>query len=57
MLAALAEVVLAAVVLVRFNVGGGMQFVTDRSWIPNYRAAPTCTTTSAWTGCRCSWSP
>ena len=36
MLAALAEVVVAAVVLVRFNVGGGMQFITDRSWISDF---------------------
>ena len=33
--AALAELVLAAVAIVTFNVGGGTQFVTDRVWIPN----------------------
>ncbi len=33
---ALAEVVVAAVALVRFDVGGGMQFVTDREWISNF---------------------
>jgi len=33
--AVLAELVLAAVAIVTFNVGGGSQFVTDRVWIPN----------------------
>ena len=33
--AVLAELVLAAVAIVTFNVGGGTQFVTDRVWIPN----------------------
>src|SRR5581483_7355618 len=36
MLAALAEVAAAAVAVVRFHVGGGMQFVTDRSWISDF---------------------
>jgi NADH-quinone oxidoreductase subunit M len=34
--AALAEVVLAAVALVQFDVGGGLQFVTDDRWITNF---------------------
>ena len=34
--AALAEVVVAAVALVRFDTGGGYQFVTDRTWISNF---------------------
>ena len=33
--AVLAELVLAAVAIITFNVGGGTQFVTDRVWIPN----------------------
>jgi NADH-quinone oxidoreductase subunit M len=33
LLAALVEVALAAVAVVRFDVGGGSQFVTDRLWI------------------------
>ena len=33
--AVLAELVLAAVAIVTFNVGGGTQFVADRVWIPN----------------------
>ena len=36
LLAALVELVLAAVALVRFDVGGGSQFVTDRLWINNF---------------------
>jgi NADH-quinone oxidoreductase subunit M len=34
--AAMAEVVVAAVALVRFDSGGGYQFVTDRTWISNF---------------------
>jgi NADH-quinone oxidoreductase subunit M len=33
LLAALAEVVLVAIALIGFNVGGGTQYVTDRLWI------------------------
>jgi NADH-quinone oxidoreductase subunit M len=36
LLAALVELVLAAVAVVRFEVGGGSQFVTDRLWINNF---------------------
>jgi NADH-quinone oxidoreductase subunit M len=35
LLGAVAEVVLAAVALIGFNVGGGTQYVTDREWIAN----------------------
>jgi NADH-quinone oxidoreductase subunit M len=40
MAAVLAELVIAAIVVVRFEVGGGMQFVTDRSWIPHFGIVP-----------------
>ncbi|HEX5260122.1 MAG TPA: NADH-quinone oxidoreductase subunit M [Gaiellales bacterium] len=40
LLGTLAEVVLAAVALVRFDVGAGMQFVTDDRWIPDFGLAP-----------------
>ncbi|MGN6379088.1 MAG: complex I subunit 4 family protein [Gaiellales bacterium] len=40
MAAVLAEVVVAAVAVIRFDVGGGMQFMTDRSWIPHFGIVP-----------------
>jgi NADH-quinone oxidoreductase subunit M len=36
LLAALAELVLAAIAVVRFDIGGGSQFVTNRLWINNF---------------------
>jgi len=35
LLAAIAEVVLAAIAVIGFNVGGGTQYATDRVWITN----------------------
>ncbi|HEU0194312.1 MAG TPA: hypothetical protein VFQ71_08940, partial [Gaiellales bacterium] len=40
LLGTLAEVVLAAVALFRFDAGAGMQFVTDDRWIPDFGLAP-----------------
>ncbi len=36
LLACVAELVVAAIAIVRFTVGGGTQFVTDRLWINNF---------------------
>ncbi|MDX6548716.1 MAG: NADH-quinone oxidoreductase subunit [Gaiellales bacterium] len=36
LLAGLAELALAAIAVIRFDVGGGSQFVTDRLWIGNF---------------------
>ena len=36
LLAGLAELALAAIAVIRFDIGGGSQFVTDRLWIGNF---------------------
>ena len=54
LLATLAEIVVGAVALLQFDVGQGMQFVTDQVWISTSCSAPRCATTSAWTGWACS---